>query len=178
MFDLLRQCMQVGIMEVGSQDVAKTGLKGKGLKLLHVYGDQLWSLGGSKAAPDPSFTLQRIFPLQALASSSCMHAYVLPWKPATCIVWRLSAYFVPRCRLHQRQKTKKAQQMQLQRVWGRCMCQPMLQRKMELTDRQQLTLARPQQQRSMTARSMGLPVMRLLMRVLLQRRLRTTMTRS
>lgn len=52
-------------MEVGSQDVARTGLKGKGLRLLHVYGDQLWSLGGTKASPDPSFTLQRIFPLQA-----------------------------------------------------------------------------------------------------------------
>ncbi len=49
-------------MEVGSQDVARTGLKGKGLRLLHVYGDQLWSLGGTKASPDPSFTLQRIFP--------------------------------------------------------------------------------------------------------------------
>jgi translation initiation factor 2D len=55
-------CAQVGIMEVGSQDVARTGLKGKGLRLLHVYGDQLWSLGGTKASPDPSFTLQRIFP--------------------------------------------------------------------------------------------------------------------
>ena len=63
-------------MEVGSQDVARTGLKGKGLKLLHVYGDQLWSLGGSKASPDPSFTPQRIFPLQA-----CAHDGVPPCMP-------------------------------------------------------------------------------------------------
>ena len=54
-------------MEVGSEDVAKTGLKGKGLKLMHVYGDQLWGLGG-KSSPDPSFTPQRIFPLQAKSS--------------------------------------------------------------------------------------------------------------
>ena len=55
-------------MEVGSEDVAKTGLKGKGLKLLHVFGDQLWGLG-AKSSPDPSFTPQRIFPLQAPALS-------------------------------------------------------------------------------------------------------------
>ena len=58
-------------MEVGSEDVAKTGLKGKGLKLLHVHGDQLWGLG-AKSLPDPSFTPQRIFPLQAKLCISCL----------------------------------------------------------------------------------------------------------
>ncbi|KAK9846268.1 hypothetical protein WJX81_000422 [Elliptochloris bilobata] len=51
----------VGTLEVGSADVAKTGLKGKGLKLLHCYTDQLWGLG-DKSVPDPGFTPQRIFP--------------------------------------------------------------------------------------------------------------------
>ena len=41
--------------------MAKTGLKGKGLKLLHCYTDHLWGLG-DKSVPDPGFTPQRIFP--------------------------------------------------------------------------------------------------------------------
>ena len=41
--------------------MARTGLKGKGLKLLHCYTDQLWALG-DKAVPDAGFTPQRIFP--------------------------------------------------------------------------------------------------------------------
>ena len=53
----------VGTMEVGSSEVARTGLKGKGLKLLHFFGDQLWGLG-DKASPDPSFTSTRIFPMK------------------------------------------------------------------------------------------------------------------
>ncbi len=53
----------VGTMEVGSSEVARTGLKGKGLKLLHFFGDQLWGLG-DKASPDPSFTPTRIFPMK------------------------------------------------------------------------------------------------------------------
>ena len=52
----------VGTMEVGSGEIAKTGLKGKGLKLLHFFGDQLWGLG-DKSSPDSSFTLTRIFPV-------------------------------------------------------------------------------------------------------------------
>ena len=46
---------------MGSASVAKTGLKGKGLKLLHCYTDQLWGLG-DKSVPDAGFTPQRIFP--------------------------------------------------------------------------------------------------------------------
>lgn len=37
------------------------GLKGKGVNLLHCYGDQLWGIG-AKSKPDTSFTLTRIFP--------------------------------------------------------------------------------------------------------------------
>lgn len=51
----------IGIMETSSADIAKHGLKGKGLKLLHCYSDMLWSLG-DKSVPDPSFTPARIFP--------------------------------------------------------------------------------------------------------------------
>jgi len=50
-----------GWPQLGSADVARTGLKGKGLKLLHCYTDQLWALG-DKSAPDAGFTPQRIFP--------------------------------------------------------------------------------------------------------------------
>lgn len=66
----------VGTMEVGSTDVAKTGLKGKGLKLLHHFPDQLWGLG-EKSTPDPSFTPTRIFPQQVdaicLAQTDTVH---------------------------------------------------------------------------------------------------------
>ena len=48
-------------LQVSSTDVAKTGLKGKGLKLLHCYADQLWALG-DKSVPEAGFTPQRIFP--------------------------------------------------------------------------------------------------------------------
>ena len=51
----------IGVMETSSADIAKHGLKGKGLKLLHCYSDMLWALG-DKSVPDPSFTPARIFP--------------------------------------------------------------------------------------------------------------------
>ena len=51
----------IGVMETSSADIAKYGLKGKGLKLLHHYPDMLWALG-DKSVPDPSFTATRIFP--------------------------------------------------------------------------------------------------------------------
>jgi len=67
----------VGTMEVGSEDVARTGLKGKGLKLLHHFPDQLGGLG-DKSTPDPSFTPTRIFPQQVSeypysGSPACSH---------------------------------------------------------------------------------------------------------
>ena len=51
----------IGTMETSSADIAKHGLKGKGLKLLHHYPDMLWALG-DKSVPDSSFTATRIFP--------------------------------------------------------------------------------------------------------------------
>lgn len=51
----------VGLLEVSSEQVAKTGLTGRGLKLLHTYPDQLWRLG-DPITPDSSFTPQRVFP--------------------------------------------------------------------------------------------------------------------
>lgn len=59
----------IGTMEVSSADIAKTGLKGKGLKLLHHYPDMLWALG-DKSVPDASFTPTRIFPQASDASTS------------------------------------------------------------------------------------------------------------
>ena len=53
--------LQVGLMEVSSEQVAKRGLTGRGLKLLHHYPDLLWGLG-SKSTPDDSFTPGRVFP--------------------------------------------------------------------------------------------------------------------
>jgi len=50
----------VGVMEVGSEEIAQKGLKGKGLKILHSFGDLLWALG-DKSSPGPSFTSSRIF---------------------------------------------------------------------------------------------------------------------
>ncbi len=50
-------------------------LKGKGLKLLHHYPDQLWAMG-DKSVPNAGFTPVRIFPQVSLslclpAVSSC-----------------------------------------------------------------------------------------------------------
>ncbi len=51
----------LGTMETSSEAAATSGMKGKGLKLLHHYPDLLWALG-DKTTPDPSFTPLRIFP--------------------------------------------------------------------------------------------------------------------
>lgn len=37
------------------------GWQGRGVKLLHHFGDPLWALG-DKSSPDSSFTLARVFP--------------------------------------------------------------------------------------------------------------------
>ncbi|CAK0786334.1 hypothetical protein CVIRNUC_009547 [Coccomyxa viridis] len=58
----------VGIMEASSDDIARTGLKGKGLKLLHHYPDQLWAMG-DKSVPNAGFTPGRIFPQEGPGSS-------------------------------------------------------------------------------------------------------------
>lgn len=41
--------------------MARKGLTGRGLKLLHHYPDQLYGLG-SKTTPSDSFTPSRVFP--------------------------------------------------------------------------------------------------------------------
>ncbi|CAL5226777.1 g9634 [Coccomyxa viridis] len=63
----------VGTMEVSSDDVAKTGLKGKGLKLLHHYPDQLWAMG-DKSVPNAGFTPVRIFPQDSASNGSAAPA--------------------------------------------------------------------------------------------------------
>jgi translation initiation factor 2D len=54
----------VGSMVVSSASLRETGLKGRGLKLLHHYPDTLWAMG-DKMLPDASFTPERVFPLGA-----------------------------------------------------------------------------------------------------------------
>eukprot|EP00884_Botryococcus_braunii_P009146 jgi/Botrbrau1/18232/Bobra.53_1s0086.1 len=58
----------VGTAEVGSDELARTGLKGKGLHLLHHFPDQLWALG-DKSTPNSGYTLTRIFPLETAAAA-------------------------------------------------------------------------------------------------------------
>ena len=72
----------IGVLETSSADIAKHGLKGKGLKLLHHYPDMLWALG-DKSVPDPSFTATRIFPqvkatLHLCGEEIAPHARVFP----------------------------------------------------------------------------------------------------
>ena len=83
----------VGAMAVSSASIAKTGLKGRGLKLLHHYPDtcvrvgcsrarpftdpgavrRLWQMG-DKCTPDASFTVERVFPLGAAIPESAAAA--------------------------------------------------------------------------------------------------------
>ncbi len=75
----------VGTMEVSSADVARSGLKGKGLKLLHHYPDLLWALG-DKSTPDSSFTIGRIFPQQVWVHQRAAPVTVgqAVWSAANC----------------------------------------------------------------------------------------------
>ena len=54
----------VGSMVCSSASLATSGLKGRGLKLLHHYPDAVWAMG-DKSVPDPSFTPERVYPLGA-----------------------------------------------------------------------------------------------------------------
>ena len=56
----------VGRMEVSSEDAAGSGLKGKGIKTMHYFGDLLWEMG-DKSRPHESFTIERVFPIDAVA---------------------------------------------------------------------------------------------------------------
>ena len=49
-------------MAVSRTEAERDGMKGRGLTLLHYYGDLLWALG-DKTPPNPGFTPTRIFPL-------------------------------------------------------------------------------------------------------------------
>lgn len=64
----------LGTMETSSEAVATSGMKGKGLKLLHHYPDLLWGLG-DKTTPDPSFTPLRVFPKVKDTVASTSGAY-------------------------------------------------------------------------------------------------------
>ncbi|KAL4852879.1 Eukaryotic translation initiation factor 2D [Chlorella vulgaris] len=54
----------VGKMAVSKQEALREGMKGRGLTLLHCYGDLLWQMG-DKAAPNEGFTASRINPTEA-----------------------------------------------------------------------------------------------------------------
>ena len=59
-------------VQVSSEDVARKGLTGRGLKLLHHYPDLLYGLG-SKATPSDSFTPTRIFPQVPASAGYQLH---------------------------------------------------------------------------------------------------------
>lgn len=52
----------VGTMAVSRTEAQQAGMKGRGLTILHSFGDLLWQLG-SGAAPNAGFTPSRIHPL-------------------------------------------------------------------------------------------------------------------
>ncbi|GHP07443.1 hypothetical protein PPROV_000618500 [Pycnococcus provasolii] len=54
------QPFAVGTMETDSDTVAKNGLKGKGLRNIHVFGDLIWEMG-DKSKPHVSFQKDRCF---------------------------------------------------------------------------------------------------------------------
>ena len=55
------QPFAVGCAQTGSEQIKETGLKGRGVKLLHHYPDALWAMG-DKSAPNAGFKPSRIFP--------------------------------------------------------------------------------------------------------------------
>ena len=50
----------VGLMECDRAAAVRSGMKGRGLKLVHHYPDLLWALG-DKSVPDAAFTPSRVF---------------------------------------------------------------------------------------------------------------------
>ena len=66
--------------------MAKTGLKGKGLKLLHCYTDHLWGLG-DKSVPDPGFTPQRVFPQVLTTGLTLNQGTSCRWTYGCCRVF-------------------------------------------------------------------------------------------
>ena len=95
----------VGSMAVSSASLAKTGLKGRGLKLLHHFPDtcvrvrfhcvvvrtthalacRLWQMG-DRCTPDPSFTLERVFPIGATLPEGVTPASAVAQAPSAAPV--------------------------------------------------------------------------------------------
>jgi translation initiation factor 2D len=57
----------VGKMLVSDADISKTGMKGKGMAVLHVYRDSLWAYGGRKV-PNDGFGADQISPAETKAA--------------------------------------------------------------------------------------------------------------
>ena len=57
----------VGKMLVSDADIAKSGMKGKGMAVLHVYRDSLWTYGGRKV-PNDGFGADQISPAETKAA--------------------------------------------------------------------------------------------------------------
>lgn len=54
----------VGEVLVDAADIARTGKKGRALKLWHVFGDELWKLG-PQTVPNDGFSANRVVPINA-----------------------------------------------------------------------------------------------------------------
>ena len=52
----------VGKMLVSDSDIKKSGMKGKGMHVLHVYRDALWAYGGRKV-PNEGFQVDQARPV-------------------------------------------------------------------------------------------------------------------
>ena len=59
----------VGTMAVSSTEAAREGMKGRGVTLLHSWGDLLWALG-PKIPPNEGFMSSRIYPMQGEMQNS------------------------------------------------------------------------------------------------------------
>ena len=72
---------QQGVCVRVAHDAHAEPKQGRGVKLLHHFGDPLWALG-DKSTPDPSFTLARVFPQQV--GRDCVLNSVTP-APYCCM---------------------------------------------------------------------------------------------
>lgn len=59
----------LGTMAVSFREALRDGMKGRGLTLVHSYGDFLWQLG-DKAPPNEGFTLSQIHPLPTIVDDA------------------------------------------------------------------------------------------------------------
>jgi translation initiation factor 2D len=63
----------VGVMAVSGAEAVREEMKGRGLTVLHSFGDLLWALGDEEP-PNEGFTPARVFPLDGAASSGAAPA--------------------------------------------------------------------------------------------------------